>query len=138
MEISRKTTSETNFIRKHKDFTLESFICIWLHAGEGYTEENHQVFQKICSLINRREIFNDIDSCLGYIKLIVKEKIVLIISGERGSEIIRFIHHLPQFIAAYIFSEDPKVKNRCYRNYSKVSHASLSMKHLVMILIQLY
>ena len=86
--------------------------------------------KKLRQVINHLRTFEDNDKCEQYIRQISEEKVVLIVSGAFGRQIVPRLHDLPQFSACYVFCQDKKANEQWANKYQKVkfcikSHESL-------------
>ena len=65
--------------RKRKNF--EDFIIVWLDADNDLHAENNQNdLIQLHQLVNRLELFNDVDECVDYMTDVKHEKVFLIVS----------------------------------------------------------
>ena len=101
---------------------LESFTCLWLDQDVNSTDDNRQTQQQLRQVINHLRTFDDCDQCEQYIQQITKEKVVLIVSGSFGRQIVPRIHPLPQFSACYVFCRDKQANQEWANKYHKVTH----------------
>lgn len=101
---------------------LELLTVIWLDKSGDRTQENRDIQEKLRSIINDVRIFDHRQSCEDFLKdqKNDQEKIILIVSGQLGQEIIETIHPLRQIIFILVFCGD-KPKNELWaKNYPKV------------------
>jgi hypothetical protein len=96
---------------------------IWLDKMVNGTQENREIQDKLRSIINSLETFDNCLECEDYIRNRIndkQDKIILIVSGRLGQEITEKIHQLKQIISIFVFCFD-KEKNRIWANkYQKV------------------
>lgn len=100
---------------------LESFTCVWLDQHVYTSCENQQTLQKLRYAINHLVVFDDIRSCIDYIRSVTTEKIILISSGALGRKILPDIFHLSQLCACYIYCKNVLLHQEWSRGYLKVS-----------------
>jgi hypothetical protein len=117
-----KTTTTAN---QFNNPNLESFACLWLDQNVNSTEDNLRTQQELRQVINHLRIFADSDQCEQYIEQITNEKIVLIVSGLLGRQVVPRLHSLPQFSACYVFCQDKKANEQWANKYHKVTHFHL-------------
>jgi hypothetical protein len=102
---------------------LELMKLIWLDKMVNGTQENREIQDKLRSIINSLETFDNCLECEDYIRNRIndkQDKIILIVSGRLGQEITEKIHQLKQIISIFVFCFD-KEKNRIWANkYQKV------------------
>jgi hypothetical protein len=99
---------------------LESFACLWLDQNVNSTQDNRDTLQELRQVINHLRIFDNSDQCEEYIRQITKEKVVLIVSGSLGRQVVPRLHDLPQFSACYVFCQDEKGNKEWASKYHKV------------------
>lgn len=100
---------------------LEIFCLVWLDAGSS-GKDGRDTEQQLRSIINRLKKFQDIDSCENYINTrTLKERVVMIVSGQLGRKIVPSIHHLRQVISIYVYCMDKEGNKKWSRDYKKAS-----------------
>lgn len=83
------------------DTCSEIFFLIWLDSNP---EETRQTEQELRSIINNLKRFEDINSCENFIKERSKnDRLIIIVSGRLGREIVPNINNLPQVISIYVY-----------------------------------
>jgi len=115
-----RINSKKKLIQSESIINLETFACLWLDADIANTEDNCETEQKLRKFINHLQTFNKSDECEDVIRKTKKEKIVLIISGQLGRELIPHIHDLSQLIACYIYCLNETVHQEWAKQYPKV------------------
>ncbi|CAF5173350.1 unnamed protein product, partial [Rotaria sp. Silwood1] len=92
-----------NFHADTDDIGFEIFCLIWLDDNTT-AEDNRDTEQKLRSIINRLKKFQDVKQCQKYIEeRSQNERVVMIVSGRLGSEIVPSIHKLRQVISIYVY-----------------------------------
>jgi hypothetical protein len=104
---------------------LESFSCLWLDHDVNSTEDNRETQQKLRQVINHLRTFSSGDECKEYIQRITHEKIVLIVSGSLGRQVVPRLHQLPQLSACYVFCQDKQANKQWASEYHKVVQLKL-------------
>ena len=85
---------------------LETFSLAWLDAEVNNTE-NIEAQSELRSSINLLKIFQDKDECMQYIQSVVEgDRLVLIVSGRLGRELVPAIHDLCQLSSIYVYCSD--------------------------------
>jgi hypothetical protein len=103
------------------DKYLEIFCLIWLDAD---VKETRNTEQKLRSIINHLKKFQDVKQCQQYIEQrSQKDRVVLIVSGQLGQEIIPSIHKLRQVISIYVYCMDKKNNEQWTSKFAKVKFA---------------
>ncbi|CAF3600794.1 unnamed protein product [Rotaria socialis] len=106
---------------------LEIFSLIWLDANPN-VQELQGTQQKLCSIINQLKTFQDVEQCQNYIEgRTLKDRIVMIVSGQFGREIVPSIHKLRQVLSIYVYCMDKKSNKQWVSKFSKVK--AVVVKH---------
>ncbi|CAF1338162.1 unnamed protein product [Adineta steineri] len=112
--------SDENHFFKREDNHLETFTLIWLETNIN-DRKHEDVEEMLHSTINHIKKFDDLDKCKKYIEEASKDdKLVLLISGQLGRQLIPFIHQLQHISAIYIISEDKENDKTWARDFPKV------------------
>ncbi|CAF1402657.1 unnamed protein product [Didymodactylos carnosus] len=67
---------------------LETFIIVWLDANVNKTKDNEETYKALRRSINYLKTFDNMQESETYIQSIHREKIILIVSGGFGMEIV--------------------------------------------------
>jgi hypothetical protein len=103
------------------DDNLETFSLLWLDASVNQTEDNRHAQEELQTIFNQLKTFDDANQCEQCIKSVpVEDRIVLIVSGQLGREIVPRIHSLEQVLSIYIYCQDVKSNEQWSIQYSKV------------------
>jgi hypothetical protein len=96
---------------------LEVFYLIWLD-----NQINNEYQQQLRTIINYLVIFENEQKCLEYIHSRNKDdRIILIVKGKLGQQIIPNIVHLRQINSIYVYSNDKKINEQWTKNFKKVN-----------------
>ena len=96
----------------------EMFYLIWL---DSTSNDDRQTEDKLRSINNQLEIFQDVSKCLKYIEqLSDKDRLVLIVSGRLGKEIAPFINNVDKVLSIYVYCYNKEWNEEWSTNYSKV------------------
>ena len=107
------------------DDNLESFSIFWLDAQVDTTEENRKAQQKLRQIINHLRTFDDQSQCQQFIlSMPPEDRLILIISGRCGRELVPQIHQFRQLSSIYVYCFDKKANEQWAKNFSKVSNIS--------------
>ncbi|CAF4657022.1 unnamed protein product, partial [Rotaria sp. Silwood1] len=128
---STKISSSSKSVEQSMNSNLESFTCLWLDQNVNLTQDNLQTQKELRQVINHLRTFDNIDECEQYIRNITKEKVVLIVSGSLGQQIVPRLHDLPQFSACYVFCQDQKANEQWANKYHKVNGVFVERGKLV-------
>lgn len=103
------------------DSNLETFSLAWLDAQVNDTDENIKAQSELRSAINLWKIFHDKDECMQYIQSVAEgDRIILIVSGKLGRELVPGIYNLRQLCSIYVYCMDKKGNKEWASNFTKV------------------
>jgi hypothetical protein len=102
------------------DKELELFCLIWLDANANAMDARNTE-QKLRSIINHLKKFRNVEQCQEYIEQrSQKDRLVLIVSGQLGREIVPSIHKFRQVISIYVYCMDKKRNEQWACKFKKV------------------
>ncbi|CAF3834511.1 unnamed protein product [Adineta steineri] len=110
---------------------LETFTLVWLDSLVNISQENIDTKVLLRNAINNLQAFDDSDKCVEYIQLVSEERIVLIVSGRLGREVVPRIHQLPHLIAIYVYCTDKKRNEEWANNYMKIKDVIVDLTTLI-------
>ena len=111
---------KTEFEVKTESKQCEIFHLLWLDSN-AEVHRDQETEQKLRSIINCLQKFQQVKPCQTYIEQSSDmDRIVLIVSGQLGQEIVRCIHDLRQVISIYVFCFNKKFHETWSSKYSKV------------------
>ncbi|CAF1521603.1 unnamed protein product, partial [Rotaria magnacalcarata] len=124
-------SSNDDFYTVDEDMRLEIFYLIWLDANAN-GKETRDTEQKLRSIINNLKKFQDVKQCQKYIEERSKnDRLVMIVSGQFGREIVPSIHKLRQVISIYVYCFD-KVRNKQWADkFAKVKAVVTELGELI-------
>jgi hypothetical protein len=100
---------------------LETFSLVWLDATIGNSKDSRNTEQQLRNIINHLRKFEDRHECEQYIEQRAQdERLVLIVSGELGQEIVPRIHHMRQVTSIYVYRTDKNRNERWTDQFTKV------------------
>ena len=100
------------------DENLEMFCLIWLDANPS---EGRDTEQKLRALINHLKKFQDVKRCQEYIEQRTQhDRLVLIVSGQLGREIVPNIHKLRQVISIFVYCMNRQANEQWSSKFAKV------------------
>ncbi len=118
------------------DDNLETFSLLWLDAQINTTEDNQQVQLKLRESINHLKTFDDQQQCQQYIlSLSPQDRLVLIMSGRCGRQLLPQIHQLRQVSSIYIYCMDKTANEQWAKNFTKVWHIPFSFLFYYFLLL---
>ncbi|CAF1167181.1 unnamed protein product [Adineta steineri] len=113
------------------DKSLEIFSLIWLDANIN-VKETRGTEQKLRSIINHIKKFQDIKQCQQYIEQrSQQDRLILIVSGRLGREIVPDIHQLRQVISVYVYCMDEKSNEQWTFKFSKIKSVVVNLDELI-------
>ncbi|CAF1019710.1 unnamed protein product [Adineta steineri] len=113
------------------DKYLEIFSLIWLDANV-YVKDTRKTEVKLRSIINHIKKFQDVKQCQQYIEQrSKKDRLILIVSGRLGQEIVPYIHQLRQVISIYVYCIDKKSNEQWTFKFSKIKSVVVNLDELV-------
>ncbi|CAF4079781.1 unnamed protein product, partial [Adineta steineri] len=116
---------------KSDEMHLEIFCLLWLNASSS-TKEGRDTEPKLRSIINHLKKFQDAAECQKYIQeRSTKERVVMIVSGRLGREIVPSIQQLRQVISIYVYCMDKAGNEKWARNYKKIKAVVTDLDELV-------
>jgi len=105
-----------------QDNNLESFSLLWLDAVVNTSEENREAQRQLRSTINHVITFEDPNLCQQYIRSVCpQDRLVLIVSGRLGQEVVSRIHQIRQLSSVYVYCMDKERNEKWAKNFTKVS-----------------
>ena len=103
------------------DNNLETFALLWLDASVNSSEENRHAQQHLRSTINYLKTFEDVEQCQQYIQFVSPyDRLVLIVSGQLGRQIVPNIHKLQQVSSIFVYCGNKQLNEEWARQYPKV------------------
>jgi hypothetical protein len=103
---------------------LETFSLLWLDAEVNIAEENRQAQRKLRQIINHLRTFDNPYQCEQYISHFSdQDRLVFIVSGKLGRQIVPRIHHLRQLSAIYVYCSDKPLNDQWAGRYTKVKES---------------
>lgn len=102
---------------------LELITLIWLDNMVDATQENREIQDKLRSVINHLEIFDNCQQCKDYLLKEINQKenrFILIVSGRLGQQIIDDIHRINSIISIFVFCGNKQLYELWAKKYSKV------------------
>ncbi len=114
-------TAYNNGYYTHDD-NLETFGLLWLDVAVNTNEENRRAQQQLRSIINHITTFEDPNLCQEYIQSVcLQDRLILIVSGRFGRELVPRIHHVRQLSSIYVYCKDKQKNQKWAKKFRKVS-----------------
>ncbi len=119
-------------INASSDDNLETFSLLWLDASVNITGDNLNAQQELRTIFNQLKPFENPNQCEQYIRVMsVEDRVVLIVSGQLGRDIVPRIHHLQQLLSIYVYCHNLESNEQWSRQFSKV------MKKISLLIIHI-
>ncbi|CAF4012957.1 unnamed protein product [Adineta steineri] len=120
-----------DFYKNTDDKSLEIFSLIWLDANVN-VKDTRDTEVKLRSIINRIKKFQDIKQCQQYIEQTSqKDRLILVVNGRLGREIVPYIHQLRQVISIYVYCMDTNSNEQWAYKFSKIKSVVIDLDELV-------
>ncbi|CAF1515355.1 unnamed protein product, partial [Rotaria magnacalcarata] len=131
INMASAISSNDDFYTADEDMRLEIFYLIWLDANAN-GKETRDTEKKLRSIINNLKKFQDVKQCQKYIEERSKnDRLVMIVSGQFGQEIVPSIHKLRQVISIYVYCFD-KVRNKQWSDkFTKIKAVVTELGELI-------
>jgi len=101
---------------------LETYSLVWLDASVDSSEQKLNIQRRLRSSINYLKTFNNENQCEHYLLSTSNDdRILLIISGQLGKDLVSRIHHLRQISSIYVYCIDRRKHESWSIQYSKVN-----------------
>jgi len=110
---------------------LETFSLVWLDVSINNSEENLDTQRQLRTIINHLRTFEDSHDCEDYIRSVSNhDRIVIIVSGLSGRQLVPRIHYLLQVCSIYVYCMDRKTNEEWTKNFTKVNKISVSSESI--------
>lgn len=106
---------------KSSDNNDESSSIVWLDPSADTSSENKRMHTQLRSIINCLKTFGDATECEKHIRSVPGgDRILLIVTGGLGQNIVPRIHALRQIVSIYVFCFDKKKHEEWIQQFKKV------------------
>jgi len=117
------------------DHNLETFSIFWLDEQVNATEDNRRTQLKLREIINHLKTFDDQNQCHQKIlSLSTQDRLVLIVSGRCGRQLVPQIHHLRQISSIYVYCMDKKANEQWAKDFIKIKSVIVQLKDLIHVI----
>ncbi|CAF4345833.1 unnamed protein product, partial [Rotaria sp. Silwood2] len=118
----------------HKSAVIigDDISCIiWLDANVN-TNERRSAEQKLASIVKHFEKFQDKEQCQKYIEeQSEKDRLVMIVSGQLGKEIVPSVHNLQQVMSIYVYCMNKEINEQWACRFVKVKCVVVQLDELI-------
>jgi hypothetical protein len=102
---------------------LETFSLVWVDTSINNSQENLDTQYQLRTIINHLRTFEDTYDCENYIRSVSNhDRIIIIVSGLSGRQLVPRIHELQQVCSIYVYCMDRKTNEEWTQNYTKVNN----------------
>ena len=135
LKKTNKSSSSSLKVSSIEEINLETFLLVWLDPNVNTSEENRTTQKLLQNILTSLSTFDNIELCEEWFKKYnSNQKIILIVSGAYGEELVPKIHYLPSIISIIVYCLDVKRNQPWTKNYPKiqsiVSKTPDLLKHL--------
>ncbi|CAF4432505.1 unnamed protein product [Rotaria socialis] len=120
----RSSTNSSKFfltIPSNEQIALETFLLVWLDPHVNTSDENRETQVKLRKVLTCLYTFDNVTTCEKWLKEYdANEKLILIVSGAYGNQIVPKVHYLPTIISIYVYCLDVNRNKTWSMDYSKV------------------
>jgi tetratricopeptide (TPR) repeat protein len=110
---------------------VETTILVWLDASSEKTNDSTQkTFNHFCRVVNIVETFSDLEKCYHFMNSIKNEKILFVVSGTFGPQILPRIENFNQIYSIYIFCGNKNNHIEWTKPYKKIQGIHTQIKDL--------
>lgn len=103
------------------DDDVETSFLFWADAEVNTADHNRETQKQLRSIINHTAVFDNVSQCHQRIEAIPKQdRLILIVSGRLGREIVPQIHHLQQLSSIYVYCMNKELNEEWAREFPKV------------------
>lgn len=108
-------------ISKFDSVNLETFVLVWLDRKLETTSDNLALLVKLRASVNMIRTFTHLDTCRMFIESqSADDRLILVVSGECGEQLIPVVHDTDQINSIYIFCMNRIHHTEWARSYPKV------------------
>lgn len=100
--------------------SLETFSLVWLDRNPNENDLRNTE-QQLRTIINHLKKFQTVKECLNYIGGRSQiDRIVMMVSGQLGREIVPLIHNYRHIVAVYVYCMNKKLNEEWASKFTKV------------------
>ena len=111
-----------NTVAKFNTVNLETFTLVWLDRKLETTSDNLALLTKLRASVYFVRTFTNLNTCQIFIEAQpADDRLILIISGEYGQQLIPVVHDTVQVNSIYIFCMNRAYHSTWVHSYPKVN-----------------
>ncbi|CAF1434789.1 unnamed protein product, partial [Didymodactylos carnosus] len=105
---------------------------IWLDSNIHKTKDNIKAQTKLRELLrNNFETFEDADKCEAFVRHYKNRRLVLIVGGQIGRQVVPNVHNLPQLISIIVYCMNQAENEKWTKNHEKVESVLIHSSELI-------
>ena len=106
-----------------KDVNFETASLLWLDASANKSKENLETAHKLRSIIPHLQIFETTNDCEEYIRQSsTHDRLIIIVSGRLGQEILPQIHSYRQILSIYVYCMNKRANEEWAKHFTKIKN----------------
>ncbi|CAF4926995.1 unnamed protein product [Rotaria sp. Silwood1] len=118
---SRSISADTTLHSSKSSFMIENYVLFWLDTNINLQDDHYNnTIKHLQSIASNIHVFNDADQCINFFDKIKNQKLLLIVSGSVGQEILPRIHNVPKLTAVFIFCQNQSKYESLKKSWSIV------------------
>ncbi|UJR07965.1 hypothetical protein I4U23_012244 [Adineta vaga] len=121
-----------NYNYYNNNDNLETFGLLWLDAAVHTNPKNREAQKQLRETINHVMTFEDPDHFQRYImSTSVQDRLILIVSGRLGREVVPRIHQIRQLSSIYVYCMDKEGNKKWANSFPKIKAVAVNLDHLI-------
>lgn len=110
-----------NKIISSSNNNLETFSLLWLDSSVNTTQENIAAQEELRATIHQLKTYSDPNECeRGILSWPTDDRIVLIVSGQLGRQVVPRIHSVEQLVSIYVYCQNQALNEQWSIQFIKV------------------
>ncbi|CAF1159287.1 unnamed protein product [Adineta steineri] len=110
----------------------ESFSLFWLDTEVNTADHNQKTQTLLRGMVNNLQTFDNLSECQKNIQSFdEKERLILIVSGKLGREIVPQVHNLRKVSSIYVYCMNKESNREWSQDFSKVKDVIVEQKMLL-------
>ncbi|UJR30326.1 hypothetical protein I4U23_017863 [Adineta vaga] len=129
---SSKSSCSSELPSPMDTINLETFLLVWLDPNVDSSKENLHTQKRLREILTCLITFDNVNACEKWLKKCYSdEKIILIVSGSYGQEIVPRIHYLSNIVSIHIYCLDVHRNQLWTKDYPKIRSVQSSTDELL-------
>jgi hypothetical protein len=120
-KTTKSKPSSPIIISTNEEINLETFLLVWLDPNVNTDDDNILTQNCLRKILTSLVTFDNVESCERWLKKCdTNQKIIFIVSGAYGEEIVPKIHYLSSIISIHVYCLDVDRNKSWAKNYPKI------------------